>query len=61
MDRYVMTPAEAAEYVAIGENKIRVLIHAGEIPAVHTGKGWRIPKPLLEEWINKKAIGGERI
>lgn len=61
MDRYVLTPAEAAEYVAIGENKIRELIHAGEIPAVYTGKGWRIPKPLLEDWINQKAKGGEHV
>lgn len=61
MKRYVMTPAEAAEYVAIGENKIRDLIHAGEIPAVNTGKGWRIPVPLLEQWIEEKAKGREKI
>lgn len=58
---YCMNSEQAAEYIGIGVNKIRELAKKGEIPAARTGKNLRFYKPLLEEWVEKKARKGEQI
>ena len=59
--KYILTTQEAAEYVGIGINRIRELVKTGEIPAARSGRNFKIPRPLLEEWIEEKARKGERI
>ena len=61
MDRFIFTPKEAAEYLGLGENRIRQLVKNGEIPAARSGRNYKIPRPLLEEWIVEKAEKGEQI
>lgn len=61
MDRFIFTPKEAAEYLGVGENRIRQLVKDGKIPAARSGRNFKIPRPLLEEWIVEKAEKGERI
>lgn len=59
--KYILTTQEAAEYVGIGINRIRELVKSGEIPAARSGRNFKIPRPLLEEWILEKAKNGEQI
>ena len=59
--KYILTTQEAAEYVGIGINRIRELVKTGEIPAARSGRNFKIPRPLLEEWILEKARNGEQI
>ena len=59
--KYILTTQEAAEYVGIGINRIRELVKTGEIPAARSGRNYKIPRPLLEEWILEKARNGEQI
>lgn len=61
MDKFTLTPKEAAEYIGMGENRIRQLAKNGEIPAAKSGRNFKIPRPLLEEWILEKARNGEQI
>lgn len=59
--KYILTTQEAAEYVGIGINRIRELVKSGEIPAARSGRNFKIPRPLLEEWIEEEARKGEQI
>ena len=61
MEKFTLTPKEAAEYIGMGENRIRQLVKSGEIPAARSGRNFKIPRPLLEEWILEKARNGEQI
>ena len=61
MDKFVLSAKEAAEYIGVGENLIRQLVKEGEIPAARSGRNYKIPRPLLEEWIVNKAKEGARI
>jgi len=61
MEKFTLTPKEAAEYIGMGENRIRQLAKYGEIPAAKSGRNFLIPRPLLEEWILEKARNGEQI
>ena len=61
MDKFVLSAKEAAEYIGVGENLIRHLVKEGEIPAARSGRNYKIPRPLLEEWIVNKAKEGARI
>jgi excisionase family DNA binding protein len=56
-----MTAEEAAAYLNIGINQMRGLLKSGEIPAARSGRNYKIPRPLLEEWIVNKAKEGARI
>ena len=56
-EKFVLTPREAGEYVNISENTIRKLCEEGKIRAIRGGKEWKIPKPLLEEWVLNEAKG----
>lgn len=60
MDKFVLTPKEAAAYIGISENRIRKMCAAKEIKAARSGKNWKIPKPMLERYVLEKAeVGGE--
>lgn len=61
MEKFTLTPKEAAEYIGMGENRIRKLVKDGEIPVARSGRNFKIPRPLLEEWILEKARNGEQI
>ena len=57
----MLSAKEAAEYIGVGENLIRQLVKEGEIPAARSGRNYKIPRPLLEEWIVDKARKGAKI
>lgn len=61
MTKFVFNTEEAAAYLNIGINQMRGLLKSGEIPAARSGRNYKIPRPLLEEWIVEKAEKGEQI
>ena len=61
MEKFVLTPKEAAAYIGISENRIRELCAAGEIKAARSGRCWKIPRPLLETYVIHKAERGESL
>lgn len=61
MEKFVLSPKEAAAYIGIGENLIREKCAAGEIKALKSGRNWKIPIPMLELYAMEKAEKGEQI
>lgn len=61
MERFLLTPKEAAAYIGISENKIRSLCAARAIKATKSGKNWKIPKPMIEQYVMECAEKGEEI
>jgi len=48
----VMTPAEAAAYLKVGEEEISQMIESGEIKAKKVGKSFRIAKKTLDDFLS---------
>ena len=61
MEKFVLSPKEASTYIGIGENRIRELCNEGTIKAAKSGPNWKIPKPLLEEFMLDKARKGANL
>lgn len=61
MDKFVLTPKEAAAYIGISENRIRELCAAKEIKAAKSGRCWKIPRPIIEGYVMPKAEKGEEL
>ena len=51
----VYTLDEAAKALGIGRNHMRELVNSGRIPAVKLGKGRKIPKAVLDEWLRDES------
>ncbi len=54
-DLDVLTPAQLAEYLSLGRDKVYAMLAAGRIPAVKLGRTYRIPRRALEEWLERRA------
>ena len=61
MEKFVLTPKEASEYIGLGENQIRSLCTSGEIKAVRSGQNWKIPRINVEQFFLDKAETGDPI
>ena len=49
--REIMTPREAAEYLAVHVRTIYRLARKGNIPGRKVGGSWRFKKEFLDEWL----------
>lgn len=59
METLVVTPNEAAKLLRVSPNEIYQKLEKGEIPAYRdgvNGKNWKIPKVLLQDYINERAL-----
>lgn len=52
----IMTVAEVAEYLRLGDATVYRLAQDSEIPAIKVGRSWRFKKELIDEWFRN---GGE--
>ena len=52
----VLNLKEASEEMRTSISKIAELVNSGEIPAYRDGRNWKIPRALLEDYINDRAI-----
>lgn len=50
---YVLTLAEAAEFLRIPEREVESLTASQELPGRRVGSEWRFLKSALEEWLCK--------
>lgn len=60
MPEELMNTKEVAEYLGINEKQVYALIKAGRIPCTRATGKWVFPKHLIDEWINKSAMGSVR-
>ena len=51
----VLTVADVAELLFIGKNTTYELLNSGELKGFRIGRGWRIPRENLEEYIISKC------
>ena len=55
MNKEVMNPKEAAEYLGLSKVTLYKFLRSGEIPARKIGRQWRISKVALQRFL----AGGE--
>lgn len=60
-EQLVVTASEAAKLLKIDKNKLAEQLASGEIPAYRDGWNWKIPKTLLQAYIENKAIEESRV
>ena len=54
----LLTPAQAAEALAISSRKLWGMTASGEIPHVRLGRCVRYPLDELQRWIDEQQKGG---
>lgn len=52
----VYTAAEAAQALKLNPDLVLRRLERGEIPGKREGRGWKIPKTLLQAYIENEAI-----
>lgn len=50
----IMTIAEVAEYLRLGEATIYRLAQEGKIPGIKVGRSWRFKKGIIDAWFRTK-------
>ena len=56
-EKEIMTISQVAKYLQISEITTYRLIQEGKIPAFKVGRGWRIKREDLNEFIEKQKKG----
>lgn len=51
----ILTVTEVMELLYIGKNSVYALLNSGELQGFRIGKGWRIPKSALADFIVRKC------
>lgn len=51
-EKRLLSTAETAKYLGIGQTKLRQMVHAGEIPVIR-GKYWKFDLLELDKWIQR--------
>ena len=54
----LMTVQEVAAYLRVTEKTIYRLLKRGRIPATKVGHQWRFDKSSIDEWLQRKSVGG---
>jgi excisionase family DNA binding protein len=52
----LMNIQEAAQYLRVSKKTIYRLIEQGKIPAAKVGKQWRLSRPSMDEWLQRKSL-----
>ena len=50
-NRLLLSPKEVATLIGFGRNKTYRMIRSGEIPSVRIGGRLRVPRQILDEWV----------
>jgi nitrogen PTS system EIIA component len=54
-DDAIMTLAEVAQFLKVGERTILKMVHCDEIPAMRIGNQWRFMRSNIDIWLNSKS------
>ena len=52
----ILTVVRAAQLLDLAPSTVRRMAHAGEIPAVRIGRGWRFDEFLLRSWVRRRSV-----
>ena len=56
MNDRVMTLQQAAEFLQIDVDTLRVLVRQGKVPGAKVGRQWRLEEGLLREWLRQRSL-----
>jgi excisionase family DNA binding protein len=56
MSDRVMTLQQAAEFLQIDVDTLRVLVRQGKVPGAKVGRQWRLEEGLLREWLRERSL-----
>lgn len=54
-EKWVLTPAEAAEYLGVSVQTMRSLTHQKGFPVLTNGKKLLIPKEAFHKWVESQV------
>jgi excisionase family DNA binding protein len=55
LDTPLLTPAEAAQLLAVRPSWIYEAVRAGTLPCLRLGRHIRFTRPMLEEWLRGRV------
>jgi excisionase family DNA binding protein len=55
MEDAIMTLQQAADFLQMDADTLRVLARKGRVPAMKIGRQWRFDSVLLREWIREES------
>jgi excisionase family DNA binding protein len=55
LDTPLITPAEAADLLAVKPSWVYDAVRAGTLPCVRIGRHIRFTRPMLEEWLRQRV------
>jgi excisionase family DNA binding protein len=55
LDTPLLTPAEAAQLLAVRPSWIYEAVRAGTLPCLRLGRHIRFTRPMLEEWLRRRV------
>ena len=56
MEKLILTAEEAAKALGTRSDTVRAMLKNGEIPAYREGTNWKIPRTLLQQYVEKRAL-----
>jgi len=56
VDKEIMSPQEAAEYLRVSKVTLYKLLRNGEVPAKKFGNQWRISRAVLDEIMREGGV-----
>jgi excisionase family DNA binding protein len=59
--RVFLTPYEAAQFSGLPQSYLRRLVTSGQLKALKTGSGWRIPRVALEALAVHVSVSDQEI
>jgi len=60
IEKLLLRPREVAEAIGVGRSKTYQLIASGEIPSIRIGRSVRVPKFLLDRYIEERLMVARR-
>lgn len=60
LERY-LTPARVADLLAVSEQMVRDLVHAGELEAVRIGRNLCIPESAVQQFCDRNRVRPARV
>ena len=55
LDTPLLTPAEAAQLLAVKPSWIYEAVRSGTLPSLRIGRHIRFTRPMLEEWLQSRV------
>jgi len=56
----IMTLQQAADFLQMDADTLRVLARKGRVPGAKVGRQWRFDQGLLREWLRERSLRNHR-